>query len=980
MENSGINSDYLTQDLIWDADVWARQVKTRKVTADIEVETAVETLTGQRSSEIGLIYNLIRKMLLLQIEGSIPDVDAMYYNDGQVSASIREVFGTGDTVTFRLEPDPAESPHADTSQSFTKISWPGMTRQQASVIWSALSQLSGDFGVPLAASSPLLCEHISFPVRPSLDRSTWWNSLNVVRSTLRLLVETGRLYNQFEVALHAVCQTCSHFRADTPEAAALMGGMHVLQLPIFTTFRFGVPGALSGNMGGVRPSALSAFNRWITTPNLTWILSATLRSLAYYQSGVSTHEDRIVKTEVMRECEQDGVSSGVGVWLAYASQALGQKLSSPMATPFGADIGDYDTAVRFSVWGETSELNVVARRMTRHGEQVDIKPWKDNRRLTMQPRLMYALGLLPRTRYCEVTRQAIIGVWAPRGNDDYCTVRHGDLAAYLAMSDSLGWDVLARVDKDRWAANWSDFRFGLELTTAEMIEYPNRRVPIVDARKRGLRSLPNKLTPYHTGTYQYEMCIEGIGTAYSNGKAIAMGAFPCKTVKIPAHVRESTEGIVARISRYQPTTGDCENMRVGDPEYTWYRYKGHQNDRGTCDLMRRMAALKNAWLDEGSADVMSDTDGRNHAIDCRQKYRKPDHLLNWAELAAPPLLLTYDAHIADGNTWQYVYVGDVTYPAGWNYARIDGDGFWMYVVRLARRHCAYVSSMHVGSGHRIITQRVVAIARGLIRPVISTPTVPTLMGLTGSKSHIVTVAREGKNILQGADHNELFPRTVISSGHHTHLLPTECLEACRRAGRLCDAWAITAILKKIEGPSQATYATWLAWVSTAPEEMVRDVVTALASLTFRDVADLTRYLKKVTVRAKQLQHSGRTSFTPMFELEVLINRGIGSVDWDAERRNRTELEVINIPENVVFESAIKILREGRVNGYKYRANSWDEWWATRWLHVPNGSAHPMGRRLNNQHQALRKNDGYGKKALLCSIDKMEFGALAALKP
>jgi len=254
------------------------------------------------------------------------------------------------------------------------------------------------------------------------------------------------------------------------------------------------------------------------------------------------------------------------------------------------------------------------------------------------------------------------------------------------------------------------------------------------------------------------------------------------------------------------------------------------------------------------------------------------------------------------------------------------------------------------------------------------------MGFAAESTSFNQAARAGKAILETVPIDELLPRIAAASGHHTHLIPSECFEVARKTGRVCDAWALCALFKDIEGATQASLATWIAWATTAPPKMVRNVLAHLVSIKWSEVAQLTKYLKQVTVRAKQLQHSGRESFTPMFELEVLVNRGIGSVDWDGEQVNRTQLRAIEIPENIVFDEAVQILREGRRDGFKYRTNHWSEWWDTRWLHVPNGSAHPLSHVLETTHHELRKEDGYGKKALLCAVGDVGFERLLALKP
>jgi hypothetical protein len=77
----------------------------------------------------------------------------------------------------------------------------------------------------------------------------------------------------------------------------------------------------------------------------------------------------------------------------------------------------------------------------------------------------------------------------------------------------------------------------------------------------------------------------------------------------------------------------------------------------------------------------------------------------------------------------------------------------------------------------------------------------------------------------------------------------------------------------------------------------------------------------------------------LFELHVLVNRGVGAVDWAAERENRTRPNVVNLPRGYVRARAVAIFTGGRAQGYRYQKKTWDEFWAARWAQTPGGSVH-----------------------------------------
>jgi len=98
------------------------------------------------------------------------------------------------------------------------------------------------------------------------------------------------------------------------------------------------------------------------------------------------------------------------------------------------------------------------------------------------------------------------------------------------------------------------------------------------------------------------------------------------------------------------------------------------------------------------------------------------------------------------------------------------------------------------------------------------------------------------------------------------------------------------------------------------------------------------YIKKnITLKLKALQNTLSSDLSQAFEFEVLINRGIGDIDWEAERLHRTKPNVCNLDSNTVYKLSCEIFDKAKRTGMKPTSRSWDPFWATRWKWAPAGS-------------------------------------------
>jgi hypothetical protein len=98
-------------------------------------------------------------------------------------------------------------------------------------------------------------------------------------------------------------------------------------------------------------------------------------------------------------------------------------------------------------------------------------------------------------------------------------------------------------------------------------------------------------------------------------------------------------------------------------------------------------------------------------------------------------------------------------------------------------------------------------------------------------------------------------------------------------------------------------------------------------------------LKALCVPLKAMQQAQLMNLSELFELNVLNNRGMGQVDWDKERTNRTKLDVIDVESKDVYDSARRIFNQGVQHGFRYSRMSKADYIASRWQWAPSGSVH-----------------------------------------
>lgn len=202
-------------------------------------------------------------------------------------------------------------------------------------------------------------------------------------------------------------------------------------------------------------------------------------------------------------------------------------------------------------------------------------------------------------------------------------------------------------------------------------------------------------------------------------------------------------------------------------------------------------------------------------------------------------------------------------------------------------------------------------------------------------SEIVGLDRASREELNGVMREIAnLPVSKVTAQHHVHYTPVEAMLASREV-RSLELSLIRGLLQA-EDKHQAAISGFILWLNSLSDSLLT-LVSRLPCWRGESLGTVAGTLKKAVRSAKLLQNNTATDLLPIFESEVLINRGIGQVDWRAERRNRTVPDTAIMDEQTVYDRAVVIMQQGKHDRGRYPTMKWREYWETRWQFTPTGS-------------------------------------------
>nr|WIL96218.1 RNA-dependent RNA polymerase [Carrot-associated toti-like virus] len=185
-----------------------------------------------------------------------------------------------------------------------------------------------------------------------------------------------------------------------------------------------------------------------------------------------------------------------------------------------------------------------------------------------------------------------------------------------------------------------------------------------------------------------------------------------------------------------------------------------------------------------------------------------------------------------------------------------------------------------------------------------------------------------------------FAKAKITSEHHTHYTPDEVWEIAEKTNTMRRAIKlVVARLREIEGTTEAVVSTFMSYILFARPQVAYLIATSKAIWSVKSVDSLANKLKELSTPLKSMHRHDMLDLTQLFELQVLVNRGIGKVDWKAEKEHRTRPDTIDYDPMEVYIEARKLFSKGKSRGFQYPKMQLDKYLAARWEWVPTGSVH-----------------------------------------
>jgi hypothetical protein len=178
------------------------------------------------------------------------------------------------------------------------------------------------------------------------------------------------------------------------------------------------------------------------------------------------------------------------------------------------------------------------------------------------------------------------------------------------------------------------------------------------------------------------------------------------------------------------------------------------------------------------------------------------------------------------------------------------------------------------------------------------------------------------------------PTSLISGEHHIHFNALEVYEMLLSEG-IELAWVVDAL----PADSTTSFAAGvLMWIAILPDAHI-DMVVRSGLLDVETMSDFGKIGKQISIRAKSLQNLVPLDLKPLFEIDVLVNRILGEVNWRQEYENRINPDLADLSYVDVYNEAMKIFTRDDATKEKPASLTWEKFFRSRWQWSAAGSVH-----------------------------------------
>nr|QIP68065.1 RNA-dependent RNA polymerase [Erysiphales associated totivirus 12] len=199
---------------------------------------------------------------------------------------------------------------------------------------------------------------------------------------------------------------------------------------------------------------------------------------------------------------------------------------------------------------------------------------------------------------------------------------------------------------------------------------------------------------------------------------------------------------------------------------------------------------------------------------------------------------------------------------------------------------------------------------------------------------------------------DIIPFTKASMKHMRHVSVNElkliglnslverATDAILLVQRLYKAQAPNSTVSHDQGVTEAFAVGIILWQYLLP----RETAACVSGASFWEYGNTPETWAATTKKGfsskcKALQNTVPIDLTPFFELEVLVNRGIGELDWEAERMNRTSPNCVNLDAADIELESYNLFSQLKELGSRPQSMSWERFTTLRWSWAPTGAYH-----------------------------------------
>lgn len=208
--------------------------------------------------------------------------------------------------------------------------------------------------------------------------------------------------------------------------------------------------------------------------------------------------------------------------------------------------------------------------------------------------------------------------------------------------------------------------------------------------------------------------------------------------------------------------------------------------------------------------------------------------------------------------------------------------------------------------------------------------------MTAARQCARTVDVKVLQILKGT---HSLPSVAVSQTHMRHVTPKllDCLISKHRP--LLPRLSLLNTIVGWRELSEQTFVTIALYILLLP-----DIYYSLVELSLcwgaKDATDWVKKTKQISIACKSIQGTVGLDLTPFFEMDVLLNRGVGTVDWGQEELNRTQAtRLTSHTFEEIYGQARNLFQQVLSVGAAPARLTWEAFWARRWEWATPGSVH-----------------------------------------